>query len=357
MPKLAYKRGSSTESGKDSHNYYMMNYANDNDNITNIHSIITQTTKASDSRPLTTSLINNYNSTINSPRPNSERMLYSQSAEKNLKIPKYLPPKLKHNSHKKTLVLDLDETLVHSSFDSFERKSDIFLKLEIERKSIDIHVLIRPGAAEFLERMSKHFELVIFTASVSKYAEPLIDQLDVKRHCFFRLFREHCTMVNKSFLKDLKRLDRDMKDVIILDNSPIAYALNVENGFPIKSWYEDKKDRELYNLSPILEFLSRVNDVRDYIKLMVDKNEVVYNRAAVVMNTFKQENENESKTSMNNNYKNDKENVSFISNNNYTSNKFRPSTSKQNINDISNTPEPNKQNININIINNNYNYC
>lgn len=115
------------------------------------------------------------------------------------------------------MVLDLDETLVHSGFKQFERGSDIVLKIELEGRVHDIQVLVRPGVDEFLDKMAKIYELVVFTASLSKYAEPLVDRLDPKKYCFFRLFREHCTMVNGAFVKDLKRIDRDLKDVIILD--------------------------------------------------------------------------------------------------------------------------------------------
>jgi RNA polymerase II subunit A small phosphatase-like protein len=71
--------------------------------------------------------------------------------------------------------------------------------------------------------MSKHFELVVFTASLSKYAEPLMKQLDPEELCYYKLFREHCTFYNNAFVKDLTRLGRNMKDVIIVDNSPVAY--------------------------------------------------------------------------------------------------------------------------------------
>ena len=109
--------------------------------------------------------------------------------------------------------------------------------------------------------MSKRYEIVIFTASLSKYADPLLDIIDKQGFCPFRLFREHCTLINTAFVKDLKKLGRDLKDIIIVDNSPISYALNPDNGIPILSWFDDKNDRELYNIMPILEFLSYVNDV------------------------------------------------------------------------------------------------
>ena len=68
--------------------------------------------------------------------------------------------------------------------------------------------------------MSRFYELVIFTASLSKYADPLMDRLDPDKHCVARLFREHCTFVNGVFAKDMTLLNRDLKDVIIVDNSP-----------------------------------------------------------------------------------------------------------------------------------------
>lgn len=79
-----------------------------------------------------------------------------------------MPPKSKQNINKKTLVLDLDETLVHSGFKPFGTNSDIILKIELDNRIHDIHVLVRPGVDEFLEKMAKHYELIIFTASLSK---------------------------------------------------------------------------------------------------------------------------------------------------------------------------------------------
>ena len=188
-----------------------------------------------------------------------------------------LPPKINDKIDKKTLVLDLDETLLHSQKNPFSSsQSDIVLKLELESDPYDIHVLIRPGAKEFIRKMNKYYEIVIFTASVSKYAIPLINLIDEKNLCIHRLYREHCSIVNTSFIKDLTKLGRDLKDIIIIDNTPLAYSLNKENGIPIVSWFEDKRDRELYNLIPILEFLSTVPDVREFIPKLVINNEVSY---------------------------------------------------------------------------------
>lgn len=86
-------------------------------------------------------------------------------------------PQRKSEVGRKTLVLDLDETLVHSQFKQIENP-DIILPVEIEGQICQIYILVRPGVREFLDRMAKHYELVVFTASLSKYAEPLVQQLD-----------------------------------------------------------------------------------------------------------------------------------------------------------------------------------
>jgi RNA polymerase II subunit A small phosphatase-like protein len=88
-----------------------------------------------------------------------------------------LGPKSRKNANKKTLVLDLDETLVHSSFKPPEQP-DIVLPVEIEGKTCYVYVLVRPGAITFLEELAEIYELVIYTASLSKYAEPLMKILD-----------------------------------------------------------------------------------------------------------------------------------------------------------------------------------
>ena len=195
----------------------------------------------------------------------------------------FLLPK---SSSKKTLVLDLDETLVHSQFLPFSIQSDVILKIDIENQTHDIHVLIRPGVQTFLQRLSKLYEIVIFTASVSKYADPLLDILDKENYCSFRLFREHCTLMGMTYIKDLNKLGRDLKDVIIVDNSPLSYSFNKENGIPILTWFSDKNDKELDYLLPILEFLSGVNDVRNYIKDIVINDMVNYVNAINIIQNY-----------------------------------------------------------------------
>ncbi len=266
-----HKRGKSTDPLFQSQNLLNSNYKNELE----LNSLITQSQNN----------INFLNYNIES---SQSRDAFSLSPSKTSKIKPLLPPKQKKFIDKKTLLLDLDETLVHSGFKQFNPNipSDLIMNIELENQKREIHVLIRPGVKEFLDRISKRFEIIIFTASLSKYASPLIDILDNNKLCSYRLFREHCTFINGAFIKDLKRLDRNLKDVILLDNSPIAYMLHPENGFPIKTWYDDKSDRELYNLAPIIEFLSYVDDVRKYIPKLVENNQISLGKAMNIISEY-----------------------------------------------------------------------
>ena len=179
-----------------------------------------------------------------------------------------------NEKNKKTLILDLDETLVHSAFSPFTRKSDIELNIYIEGENRMLYVLKRPYVDRFLLELSSLYEIVIFTASISPYANPLLDELDKNKCIKYRLFREHCTYENGIYIKDLKIFDRKINNMIIIDNNPLSYNNNIENGIPILSWYENANDDELLKLLPILKYMSNPNldDVRPIINKIVDRN-------------------------------------------------------------------------------------
>ena len=196
---------------------------------------------------------------------------------------------------KKTLILDLDETLVHSAFTPFSRKSDIVLNINIEGEDRTLYVLKRPYVDKFLYEMSSLYEIIIFTASISPYANPLLDELDKNKFIKYRLFREHCTFDNGIYIKDLKIFDRKINNMIIIDNNPISYDNNIENGIPILSWYENSNDNELLKLIPLLKYLSNpiVPDVRNIINQIVDrnKNEIDYSKVnRIITSNSKDEN-------------------------------------------------------------------
>ena len=173
--------------------------------------------------------------------------------------------------NKKTLVLDLDETLVHSSMDPFPSGCHLTINIYVNGRQYKVYVLIRPFVEQFLSEMSKLYEIIIFTASLQEYAEPLLQSLDKNKVIKYILNRKHCLYYQGNYIKDLKVFNRDIKDLIIIDNNPISYMFNKENGIPIISWFDDPNDNELMKFIPLLKYLSKVNDVRDIINHIVDK--------------------------------------------------------------------------------------
>ncbi|ORY68644.1 serine/threonine-protein phosphatase dullard [Pseudomassariella vexata] len=173
-----------------------------------------------------------------------------------------LPPIEPHMKGKKCLVLDLDETLVHSSF-KILHQADFTIPVEIEGNYHNVYVIKRPGVDQFMKRVGELYEVVVFTASVSKYGDPLLDQLDIHKVVHHRLFRESCYNHQGNYVKDLSQVGRDLKDTIIIDNSPTSYIFHPQHAVPISSWFSDAHDNELLDLIPVLEDLagSNVQDV------------------------------------------------------------------------------------------------
>ncbi|XP_002155392.3 CTD small phosphatase-like protein [Hydra vulgaris] len=166
-----------------------------------------------------------------------------------------LPALTRQDQNKKCVVIDLDETLVHSSFKPVEN-ADFIVPVEIDGIVHQVYVLKRPFVDKFLKRMGELFECVLFTASLAKYADPVADLLD-KTTCFrSRLFRESCVYYKGNYVKDLSKLGRDLHNVIIIDNSPASYIFHPENAVPVTSWFDDQDDTELMDLIPFLESIS-----------------------------------------------------------------------------------------------------
>jgi len=165
---------------------------------------------------------------------------------------------------RKTLVLDLDETLVHSSFKPIPNP-DFIIPVEIEDQVHKVYVVKRPGVDRFLKEIGPHFEVVVFTASLAKYADPVLDLLDVYHVVVGRLFREACTNYKGNYVKDLSKLGRNIQHSIIVDNSPSSYLFHPENAIPVESWFDDEHDTELIDLLPIFHVLAKCDDVRTVI--------------------------------------------------------------------------------------------
>ncbi|XP_044271966.1 CTD nuclear envelope phosphatase 1 homolog isoform X2 [Tribolium madens] len=174
---------------------------------------------------------------------------------------------------RKVLVLDLDETLIHSHHDGVVRQTvrpgtppDFVLKVVIDRHPVRFFVHKRPHVDFFLDIVSQWYELVVFTASMEIYGAAVADKLDAGRGILQRRFyRQHCTPDLGSYTKDLGAICNDLSSVFILDNSPGAYRAYPDNAIPIKSWFSDPTDVALLNLLPVLDALRFTADVRSVL--------------------------------------------------------------------------------------------
>ena len=227
-------------------------------NIPNIFSPMNDNLKI-----LELSSLNDYHTTQNSP-----------SKVKVKKLPFYTSKDIMSaNSGKKILVLDLDETLVHSTTKkAFPNRKNIILHMKIRNINYTIYVILRPFLEVFLHEMSLYYDLYIFTASLSHYAKILIEIIDKNKVIKQVLNRENCKFIKGLYLKDLSIFKRDLKDIIIIDNNPLSYTLNKNNGIPIPTWIDDPNDKELAKLIPIMKYLSKVTDVRSVINKIITKN-------------------------------------------------------------------------------------
>jgi CTD nuclear envelope phosphatase 1 len=188
--------------------------------------------------------------------------------EKRQEIYKHISPTpTTNNLKRKTLILDLDETLVHSTIKPVTHHH-LTVDVLIDGMTCTFYVIKRPHVDLFLQKVAEWFDLVIFTASMQQYADPLIDQLDIHKLVKGRLFRESCLAKEGNFVKDLGLIGQDLSSTIIVDNSPIAYSHNKENALPIENWMGDNpQDDALLNLLPFLNGLRFTSDVRSILSL------------------------------------------------------------------------------------------
>lgn len=210
------------------------------------------------------------------------------------------------SSDKKILILDLDETLIHTDFEeifeddenikydakisfySEEKENGLNRHCNLEKDENDneseitdeeskddsnkkvlniVGIFLRPGVKKFLKEVSENFEVGIFTASVPEYADAVIKYLDPEnKYIKFRLYRNNC--VNVGDLLRVKNLNIikniPLKKVVLVDNNIYSFTAQLNNGILINSFYTDKKDNELANvLSYLNNYILPAEDVRE----------------------------------------------------------------------------------------------
>ena len=178
----------------------------------------------------------------------------------------------KNNQHKQTILLDLDETIIHVDFEGEYKNYDAILYFdninengEIE-KNIRINLIFRPGLFQFLDFINNYFEVFIYTASYKNYADTIIDYIEKdKKYFSLRLYRENCIYLKPGiYIKDLRIInERELKNMIIIDNSLFSFANQLDNGILVTSFFNDLNDSFLLNLINYLQYyILNAYDVR-----------------------------------------------------------------------------------------------
>lgn len=207
---------------------------------------LTLATIKSPTSPSSSSLrMTKYPRALAPPRPLIPRRQPSYSTQS-------LSPRSSSGLPQKTLVIDLDETLIHSLAKGGRMSSGHMVEVKLNTTSfggtlgpqhpILYYVHKRPHCDEFLRKVCKWYNLVVFTASVQEYADPVIDWLELERKYFSgRYYRQHCTYRNGAYIKDLSSVEPDLSKVMILDNSPLSYIFHegMEFNLTMRRQYSD----------------------------------------------------------------------------------------------------------------------
>ena len=185
------------------------------------------------------------------------------------------------DGNKKVLVLDMDETMLHARFIENEAQrskddGDFFFALQSQQsgskdvqgtpsESMMISIKLRPMLDMALDFLANFYEIVVFTAGTQDYADAALDFIDPERLIIrHRLYRQHCVNAAPGvYVKDLRVFqDRDIKDIVLVDNSILSFAFQMDNGIPIKAYMRQEDDEELLYMVSFLEEVFTVADPR-----------------------------------------------------------------------------------------------
>ena len=183
----------------------------------------------------------------------------------------YVP---RRSGKKYTLILDLDETLIH---------------FKVNKNFSDEGVLkLRPGVGTFLEIIKEYYEIILFTEASEAYTELIMEAFNKNEFFEYKLYRQHTIIIGEDFVKDLQRIGRPLDSIIIVDNFAQNFRMQKNNGILIKPFYgEDQNDQALIDLIPILINIAKDNiDTRN--GLVKYRDEIV---TKITSNLFRRNND------------------------------------------------------------------
>ncbi|GLJ15266.1 hypothetical protein SUGI_0249780 [Cryptomeria japonica] len=206
-------------------------------------------------------------------REKMESILEKINTRKNvdeIKREMILPPPQSQTA--KTIVLDLDNTLINATFSATPSHYDFTVLVEeLQEQPALCYVQKRPAVDNLLLQLAKtNFEIIIFTSAAKEYADDVLNKLDVHNSIKHRLYRDSCSRNRGIVYKDLSKLGRDLKNVILVDDNPQNYKMQPENALPIRPFYGDLSDRELWKVMEFCNMAAKCEDVREAITIHYD---------------------------------------------------------------------------------------
>lgn len=207
--------------------------------------------------------------------------LYGTRAEQQQPQVKSMIKPVRNYDSDLVVVLDMDECLIHSQFlqgpgakyaHQVQRSAalgesfvDTFSIRLPDGEQVRVHE--RPHLHDFLARVSEKYETHIFTAAMEVYAKPVLKMLDphgtIFTHCWYR---ESCQLDSNAgaYVKNLHPAwgGAQLKRTVLVDNNPLSFLANPENGILVSSFYNDPKDVTLPAVLDLLEELNEEEDVR-----------------------------------------------------------------------------------------------
>lgn len=183
----------------------------------------------------------------------------------------YVPPPAPEDG-RKTVILDMDETLVHAAAFPPHPQTDSF-KLEDST-----YVYKRPGLDSFLGYCKEYFEVFIYTFAERGYAEPILDKIAPWLDEDHRLYRDSCFIKDGTVFKDLDMLGRDMQKLILIEDNKKALKFYPKNTLVVLPWMGTPNDKELTTWVPeVMEMCHAASDVQKVIpKINPDKIRQMY---------------------------------------------------------------------------------
>ena len=195
----------------------------------------------------------------------------------------YYLPKIK-NCYKYSLVLDLDETLISFKKNATHSNLNKFIN------NLNTTIIIRPGLIEFLKNMKQFYELILFSSGTSDYVDPIIKLIEKNENFFeFVLYRQHISFNEiGEYFKNLNLLNRNIKNILIIDDMEQNFKYHKANGICIKPFYGDyEKDINILKILGQILIKIRMDadesgDIR--ISLNKQKKDAIYSKVATNLN-------------------------------------------------------------------------